>query len=59
MKRYTMFLDWKNQYCENDYNIQSSLEIQFNPYQIISGIFQRTEQKFLQLVWKYKKPQIA
>ena len=54
-----MFLDWKNQYCENDYNIQSNLEIQFNPYQIISGIFQRTEQKFLQLVWKYKKPQIA
>ena len=45
MKRYIMFLDWKNQYCENDYNIQSSLEIQFNPYEIINGIFQRTRTK--------------
>ena len=22
---YTMFLDWKNQYCENDYTTQSNL----------------------------------
>ena len=21
MERYTMFLDWKNQYCQNDYPI--------------------------------------
>ena len=27
MDRYTMFLDWKNQYCENDYNMQSNLQI--------------------------------
>ena len=25
MERYTMFLDWKNQYCENDYTTQSNL----------------------------------
>ena len=25
--RYTMFLDWKNQYCENDYTIQNNLQI--------------------------------
>ena len=31
MKRYTMFLDWKNQYCENDYTIpkQSTDSMQF------------------------------
>ena len=23
MERYTMFLDWKNQYCDNDYTTQS------------------------------------
>ena len=26
MERYTMFLDWKNQHCENDYITQSNLE---------------------------------
>ena len=30
--RYTMFLDWKNQYCENDYTTQSNLQIQCYPY---------------------------
>ena len=27
MERYTMFLDWKNQYCENDYTTQSNLSV--------------------------------
>ena len=26
-----MFLDWKNQYYENDCAIQSNLKIQYNP----------------------------
>ena len=37
-----MFLDWKNQYFENDYTTQSKLQIQCNAYQITNGIFQRT-----------------
>ena len=45
MERYTMFLDWKNQYCENDYTTQSNLQIQCNPYQITSGIFHRIRTK--------------
>ena len=45
MERYTMFLYWKNQYCENDYTTQSNLQIQCNPYQITNGIFQRTRTK--------------
>ena len=36
-----MFLDWKNQYCDNNYTTKSNLQIQCNPYQIISGIFHR------------------
>ena len=40
-----MFLDWKNQYCENDYSTLSNLQIQCNPYQIINGIFHRTRTK--------------
>ena len=39
MERYTMFLDWKNQHCENEYTTQSNLQIQCNPYQITNGIF--------------------
>ena len=41
MERYTMFLDWKNQHCENDYTTQSNLQIQCNPYQTTNGIFHR------------------
>ena len=29
------------QYCENDYMIQSNLQIQCNPYQATNGIFHR------------------
>ena len=42
MEKYTMFLDLKNQYSENEYTTQSSLQIQCNPYQATNGIFQRT-----------------
>ena len=39
-----MFLDWKNQYCQNDYT-ESNLQIQCNPYQITNGIFHRIRTK--------------
>ena len=45
MKKYTMFLDWKNQYCKNDYTIQSNLQIQRNPYQTTNGILHRIRTK--------------
>ena len=31
MWRYSMFLGWKNQYCENDYTTRCNLQIQCNP----------------------------
>ena len=40
-----MFLDWKNQHCENVYTTQSNLLIQCNPYQTTTGIFQRSRTK--------------
>ena len=43
MVKYTMSLDWKNQYCENGYTSQSNLQIQCNPYQNTNGIFHRTK----------------
>ena len=45
MERYTMFLDWKNQYCENDCTTQSNPQIQRNPYQTTSGILHRIRTK--------------
>ena len=42
MEKYTMFMDRKNQYSENEYTTQSNLQIQCNPYQATSGIFHRT-----------------
>ena len=44
-RKYTMFLDWKNQYCENDYITQSNLQIQCNPYQTTNGILHRIRTK--------------
>ena len=45
MERYTMFWVWKNHHCENDYAMQSNLQIQCNPYQTTNGIFHRTRTK--------------
>ena len=41
MEKYTMFMDQKNQYSENEYTTQSNLQIQCNPYQATNGIFHR------------------
>ena len=59
MEKYTMFLCWKNQYCENDYTTKNDLQIQCNPYQITNGLFTELEQKISQFVWKQKRSQKA
>ena len=41
MERY-MFMDLKNQYCQND---QENLQIEWNPYEITNDIFHRTRIK--------------
>ena len=40
-----MFLDWKYQYCENDYITQSNLQIQCNHYQTTNCILHRIRSK--------------
>ena len=58
MEKYTMFMDWKNQYSENEYSTQSNLQTQCNPYQATSGIFHRARTNNF-TIWKHKKPRIA
>ena len=45
-----MFMDKKNQYCENEYTTQSNLPTVF---------FRELGQIIPQFVWKYRKPRIA
>ena len=45
MERYSMFLGWKNQYCENDYTTKCNLQIQCHLYHITDGTFNRTRTK--------------
>ena len=45
MEKYTIFLDWKNPYCESDYIAQSNLQIQCNSDQINNGSFPRARTK--------------
>ena len=54
-----MFLDWKNQHCENEYTTQSNLQIQCNPYQNTNGTFHQTGTKNSKFVWKHRRPQIT
>ena len=42
MEKYTMFIDWQNQYSKNEYTTHSNLWIQCNPYQATNSIFHRT-----------------
>ena len=50
-----MFLDWKNQHCENDYTTQSNLQIQCNPYQTTNGILHRIRTKNLAIRMETQK----
>ena len=57
MKRYSMFLIWKNQYCENDYVTQSKFNV--IPIKLKMLFFRELEQKLPQFLWKHKRPWIA
>ena len=50
-----MFLDWKNEYCQNDYIAQGNLQVQCNSYQITNVIFHRPRTKHLKICMETQK----
>ena len=47
MEKYTMFMDRKNQYSENEYTTQSNLHIQCNRYKLPMAFFTELEKNFI------------
>ena len=52
-------MDWKNQYCENDYTTQTIYRLNAIPIKLPMVFFTELEQIISQFVWKYKKTQTA
>ena len=52
-------MDWKNQYCENEYTTKTIYRFSAISSQLPTVFFTELEQITSQFVWKYKKPQIA
>ena len=55
MKKHSMLVDWKNQYSENEYSIQSPLQIQQNPYKATNVTFHRTRKNNLKIHMEAQK----
>ena len=55
MESCSIFLGWKNQYCENFYITKWNLQIQCNHYEITNSIFQWTRTKYFTICMETQK----
>ena len=55
MEKYTMFMDWKNQYSENEYISKTIYRFNAIPIKLTMIFFTELEQIISQFVWIYQK----
>ena len=56
MERYTLLIEWKNQYCQNDHITQGNYKFNAIPIEMPMQFFTKLKHTVLKYVWKHKRP---